>query len=519
MLKKYLTRRMRHSLIVLFGLAVAVHFLDSRGYLHGPQMALGLDPMLQGRTPSTPVQVSLVKITDQDYKDYFCAQSPLDARAVLALVAAVQERLQPAVIGVDLDTSEWKKGAFPATCPKADKFPCTLESPKGENRADDSCLQGAIENLVHPPVKMVGTADLIKSARVAPSTIVWAQIPGEPEERTDRPTFWVRVESCWNLFWNGVREEWTALPLQTVEGKAIPPESFQSGIPRFPLDSDGVVRRYRRRYFVFNNSAKQGSREGPPPEMNSLPHALAEACQTCSRDRAWLREEEKHSNDDIIMNFVDPYLFSPIEAGYLLSATPQKSYLNTPQDEDVKEARALRQKEIVIVGGTYKGARDIYRTPFGEMPGVQLLAQAVENDLNQGISEVNEFKKFSADIFAGLLVIFLWNSKAVSRYLSLRFIFGLSLVGIFVAFTIFSHYLLRHSIWLDSIAILVGVVIHQVVEEFNKIQESKEEHQKVIEGKNCEIAGLKLRLEEFCGAVPTPGPPSAATSKSTKPDK
>jgi hypothetical protein len=62
----------------------------------------------------------------------------------------------------------------------------------------------------------------------------------------------------------------------------------------------------------------------------------------------------------------------------------------------------------------------------------------------------------------------------------------------------------------------VGVVIHQVYEEFDKIKEYTEE----IEHKDCTIAGLKKRLEESRGAEPQPASASAVSgSKSDKADE
>ena len=184
-----------------------------------------------------------------------------------------------------------------------------------------------------------------------------------------------------------------------------------------------------------------------------------------------------------------------------------------PTQANIEQALSIRPLTIVLIGGTYKGARDIYRTPLGEIPGVQLLAQALETDLHEGISETSEYTKFCADLLAGLGVIFLWNSKIVSRYVPLKRIFSLTLFGIPGAFLLLSLYLFHHRIWLDSIAILVGVVIHQVYEEFDKIKEYTEE----IEHKDCTIAGLKKRLEESRG--PEPQPASASAVSASKSDK
>lgn len=341
-------------------------------------------------------------------------------------------------------------------------------------------------------------AELAESGqpKAPPTTVVWAEVPGDAKPAAPSSEWWAPLAKGLKLIWSGEREESSALPLQTVAGQIVRADSVAAGVPGLPLDPDGVVRKYRRRFEVI-----ELSEEHPPSmlperkEMNSLPHALASACQPCiARNRAWLEEEKDHSSSDLILRFfTDEHVFNPMEAKYLLPPLPSDS-LYRPTQAEIDQTLAARPLQIVLIGGTYKGARDLYRTPLGEMPGVQLLAQAVETDLHQGISEMGELGKFSADILAGLAVVFLWNCKAISRHVPLRFIFLLSLVGIFFAFTVISHYLFRYGIWLDSIAILVGVVIHQVYEEFDKIKELKLE----VAERDCIIAELTKQPDESC---------------------
>jgi len=179
-----------------------------------------------------------------------------------------------------------------------------------------------------------------------------------------------------------------------------------------------------------------------------------------------------------------------MDARYLLPPAGG-SVLPVAQQAEIDAALALRSSPIVLIGGTYKGARDVYRTPLGEMAGVDLLAQAVETDLHEGIQETGELWKLLIDMLAGALVIVLWKSRALARSMSVRTFFLASLAVLGLGFGIFSKYLFRHGIWLDSVAIVIGVFVHQVWEEFEKI----EEHEEKIESQEHIIARLQQQIE------------------------
>jgi CHASE2 domain-containing sensor protein len=167
------------------------------------------------------------------------------------------------------------------------------------------------------------------------------------------------------------------------------------------------------------------------------------------------------------------------------------SVVPVAQQAEIDAARALRSSPIVLIAGTYKGARDLYRTPLGEMAGVDLLARAVETDLHEGVQETGEFWKLLIDMLAGALVIVLWKSRTLARSMSVRTFFLSSLAVLALAFGMFSKYLFRHGIWLDSVAIVIGVFVHQVWEEFEKI----EEHEEKIEEQEQIIARREQKIE------------------------
>lgn len=483
-LKDYLGTRPRRSLLVLLFLTLLAHFLDSRGYLQTLEMSLGLDLMLQSSPSETPTEIGIVKITEDDYQNYFCGQSPLDGRGIIALVHGVEDKLHPDVIGVDLDTSDWKMGKVPAPCLNIDVFPCTNKEKTGADKVNQSCLKNEIKQLLMDvptwPTAKVKDADRSgKAVKDKPkaSRLVWAQVPGELET-AQVPSDWRKY---WRLIWNGEREESMAVRLQDVMGQTVHHDWMTVGVPSFPMDADGVVRRYRRRFFVIEKGADHYPPNRPlAQEMNSLPRAVA---------AAFGNEDTGHSSEDVILRFArDENVFNPNEANDFLPPLPSRAR-PIPSQAEIEEVLTVRPRRIVLIGGTYKGARDIYRTPLGPMPGIRLLAQALQTDLHEnieGISETGDLGKFAAELLAGLLLILLWNAKVVTQHLSTRDIFALSLGGIFAVFFGFSRVLFGYGIWLDSIAILVGVIIHQVVEEFNKIKEYEEK----IEHKDCVIERL-----------------------------
>lgn len=503
---------------MLIGLLLIVHFLESRGYLYQSQTAFGLDWWLQREAPKTQFDVSVVEITDDDYRDYFCGESPLDGRALVALVEAVRDTLKPNVIGVDLDTSDWGE-SVPMTCTTLNErhlFRQDLE--RAGKQVDPVWLRGEVDKLA-------------PGSSTAP-VIVWAQIPGDPEPRAVSETLCAHMARCWKLMWKGEREEKTALSLQKVVGKEISRHTETKkqidsiGIPRFPVDADGVVRKYRRRYWVIEHPTPADSLTY---EMNSLPHALATACKQCSRYDEWQTEEENHSDDDTILKFVgDQYAFKAIDAKHLLQPIEDKASSMTANasdqagtspapETDTAKALSLRPSKIVIIGGTYKGARDIYRTPLGNVAGVRLLAHAVETDLHEGIEESTESLKLLAEGMAAVVFIGLW--RFLSRHVALWIVFLLSPLGVLLASYFVGGILFRHGIWLDSIAIFAGVVVHQTTEELALIEEKDSElehYEGEIETRDKTIHRLADELASLRPPAPTPDPNAPAKPETPK---
>ncbi|HWD00572.1 MAG TPA: CHASE2 domain-containing protein [Candidatus Sulfopaludibacter sp.] len=90
---------------VLAGLA-CTSLLEKGNLLAWPQRAL-LDAMPDTLTSTPTHELVIVTITDNDYAEQFHRQSPLDPAKVAAILGDIQY-FAPRVIGVDLDTEDWK---------------------------------------------------------------------------------------------------------------------------------------------------------------------------------------------------------------------------------------------------------------------------------------------------------------------------------------------------------------------------------------------------------------------------
>ena len=90
---------------VLAGIGVTL-LLERGNLLAWPQRAL-LDAMPDTLTSTPSHDVIIVTINDEDYARLFQRKSPLDPASVAAIIGDIQ-KFAPRVIGVDLDTEDWK---------------------------------------------------------------------------------------------------------------------------------------------------------------------------------------------------------------------------------------------------------------------------------------------------------------------------------------------------------------------------------------------------------------------------
>ena len=381
--------------------------LDMLGWLRGFETA-AIDGMLMVKRSPAASQIVIVTIDNEDYRTLFGGKSPIDPDALEELLSAIAKG-KPAVIGVDLDT----------TAPQfaAPKWPPAVWARDADLTTEDDAeaaspgLHAVIEYLVRLPV-----------------------LGGAMQEKLDDGQI-------------------TTVP--------------KSGLVVFPQDFDGVVRRYRREY-LSDKADPPSELEG---EVDTLPWAMVKEYAAylrarqkgdsaeCKRIDSLERQGKAH---ELVLNFAgDRYHFDRIAARHILAGSQATFW---PDNAPVRDM-------IVLVGGTYRTARDEYVTPVGRMYGVELIAQAIESDLRGGgIREVNRIVAMVLECGMSLVLLYV-NWRFPSRYMptiSIATIFGLSLVGSFLAFNAFAY-------WFNFTAVLVSTWIHLLWEQAKERRELRRE--------------------------------------------
>lgn len=245
-------------------------------------------------------------------------------------------------------------------------------------------------------------------------------------------------------------------PLQALKvlgGTDIKPAPL-SGVAGLFEDWDGVVRRYQRHFEC------EVDEKGRVQLLDSFPWAIVKAFYHSSPDRNQLGADLRHSIDaeaqtgkkvtnDRLLNFSGGrYTFTPYAASFVLAAHEAEWWSkNNPFIN-----------KIVLLGGSYREGRDTYMTPLGRSTGVQLMAQAVESDLqNKGVHYVSEFLMLLFDLLAwiALVAIYYFCRLGIALWISLAGIPILSLTGSLVAFSSLAY-------WANFAPIVLGVLIHQL---------------------------------------------------------
>jgi CHASE2 domain-containing sensor protein len=426
----------------IFLLTFFVHVMEVAGLLNGFEIA-PLDRLLRLNPREMSTKVVIVEITDEDYKNpaLFGGKSPLDSGKLMQLVSNIQG-YGPTVIGMDFDT----------------------ESPDAWN---------------------ANSASLATDLSVPPRTpVVWAEVP------------------C------NIVEPLVLGPV--LGGRFSDPNHL--GIPRFPVDSDGVVRRYQGKFqvtgtfkpcapkFIHTTEADAPSSETATGTMFSFARAVIQhACKDKKCDGDSLQPVEsaglstgvkaalrhvcfgnvnclsllEDRAPSVIFNFYgDRYRFPIIQSHEFIGPDAVVSPVGNLQSQ---RENPLRGK-IVLIGGSFSAARDVYMTPLGQMAGVELIALAVQSDFGGGIRETQKILEIFADIFVGSIIVFLYF------YYQQRplFAFYASLLGVPVLTTLFSFVLFKTAAyWFNFVPIVIGMVMHQMLELSKTCRELQHEVHKL----------------------------------------
>jgi CHASE2 domain-containing sensor protein len=229
-------------------------------------------------------------------------------------------------------------------------------------------------------------------------------------------------------------------------GVEITPKPL-TGISGLFQDWDGVIRRSRR---YFSTARESG---GQTELGDSFPWAIVRAfCQKSPKASRLCSEAGQHNRKierDKFLNFSgNRYDLPTYAASFVLTAHGAEWW---------KDKSPFRDK-VVLLGGSFRAARDVYNTPLGTTSGVQLMAQVVESELQgRGISQVNKLLMILFDFAAWivLVAVYYFCPLTVALWVSIFAIPLFSLAGSLFAFSSLAY-------WADFTPVILGVLIHQL---------------------------------------------------------
>jgi CHASE2 domain-containing sensor protein len=401
----------KEALLWIFLLIGAGFAMQKAGLLIGFETA-GLDTLLRLGGWRMSERVVIIEVTDPDYEndDLFAGKSPLKQDLLLDLVSTVQN-YHPAVIAMDFSTesAEW----------------CKLNSAQLERT-----LPGGLD-----PDKKPATP------------VVWAEVPHDLAEPVE---------------------------LTRVLGGRLQDFDYV-GLPRFPVDSDGMLRHYEKSFRVrgalpgcegksataavvdrANEKKEQSSVE--KPQLRSL--AGATIARSCKALNEKCPEELKKREEPVILRFHgDRYNFPIIQAHEFIGRDAQE---RANSDDRLRKTReALFANKIVLIGGTFSAARDVYPTPLGPMAGVELIGLAIESEFSGGIHETQEVLELLADFLVGSLIVLIYfYYERKPRFALVVSLVGVPLLAIFSSAAIFR----TTAYWFNFVPVIIGMVMHQMLE-------------------------------------------------------
>ena len=248
------------------------------------------------------------------------------------------------------------------------------------------------------------------------------------------------------------------MPEIELEGSA-PANISALAIPIFPMDRDGMVRAYARMVrAVFSSTPK-------PLDVRTLNAALVEGYCEVMKNRGG--EPDKCRGYEAGR---ETFLFGRWGENHLIPVDVSEIL----RDGFEKHSASLENK-IVLVGGKFSAARDSYATPNGTYYGVDLLALAVDSDLNRyGVSEIEPWLALIWDLLIGASIVVLF---AVFRPVPA---FWASIAGTFFVAVVVSAFLFHvRSYALNFMVVGIGIIIHQLFVELEKLQELETAHERI----------------------------------------
>ena len=219
--------------------------------------------------------------------------------------------------------------------------------------------------------------------------------------------------------------------VRPLGGRELPRGSV-AAIALVPNDERGIVRSYRRIYEL-----EDGVAESPGYAMLRLldPTPTANSMAGTQNER-----------------FLDfRYSFSPNRASNVLLDSAAESW------KDI----SLFRDQVVVVGATYRAARDRYATPAGLLYGCEIVAQEAEAEIDgTSIPSASRWLTGCLLVLGGLATVALYH------WFSLRFAFLMSLLFI-PLLSIASNWILFHrfAAWGAMVPLVSAVIVAELYAE------------------------------------------------------
>jgi CHASE2 domain-containing sensor protein len=256
-----------------------------------------------------------------------------------------------------------------------------------------------------------------------------------------------------NVVW--ARDGWTENgQFQMAPVLGDDPTDICFGLPALRLDDDGVVRRFLPVY----NAA--GEAPGFSTTVIRLSNAKGEASCKIAGAPAFVGSSGEHER---LINFLGSRdSFRKLTASSILALANTEEWQKN-SDVDGK---------IVLLGGTFRAARDRFSTPVGALDGVEVLAHILETELHP-LEEAQPWHYVAADVALGLvLLVGLYPLAPVWRIVGLLSSFVLAIFASYLVFQTSSYFF-------SFVPVIAGVRVHQVIEQYFEGRELKRENQEL----------------------------------------
>jgi CHASE2 domain-containing sensor protein len=211
-------------------------------------------------------------------------------------------------------------------------------------------------------------------------------------------------------------------------GTALPPESVLA-LAIAPLDDRGIIRGYQQAYPLQSGGY-----------IASPGFAAAQLFKG---------QPATPSNASAATHLLDfHYSFTPVRATDLLANAQSPTW----------DQLAAFKDQAVVIGGTYRVARDRYATPKGLLNGSEIVAQATASEIaGTFIPTVNRWLTGTLMLFGGLLVLAIYNMLPFKK----AFFVSLLLVPLL---SIGSNWLLFHrfAAWGAMVPLVFAVIVAEL---------------------------------------------------------